>query len=565
MRRTPSVFLVLMTLLGLSGCAGLPGRLAWPPSSTDRSAVAESPPPGRFSWWVRPQDQAKNNVAAADLAEAGHGKSQAVSTTAPGDVWPEPKSDWTQSGSEWLARRFPVMTRIWNGNASESASDAHPGNASDVIRVSARPRPKRAVDVASADNEVRPADASEDDDLEPRRSESPLGKRKQFVPPLVPTPLLAQASPDSSPERSSDVELDISNSGPAKASQPRFDDEETSTAEPEPAPAPSVNKRPRLLMASVDHSPADVPAADHNDAEAVPTPETSTDSTPAAAPTDDPAPPSQVPPAPPNAEAPSPTLPPPPSPDDKEKEESEPEQQAVTKPDSASSEPEVPTAPPSEDLPPQRSTAAARIAERTQAVSPAFGQRLAAAPDEPIYASPPPMAPPLPRRRFLGLFLVEDRTEPLASPQFPPATFPATYYAQTPTQDRIQATPQENTAHHHHHHVATVAAKKPCVLTEWFQKIKNRGLSFGCPGGHHGESGPCCQGCTCYVGKNKATAPSPQANLASTKAYRASARSTLSSRALPARSTGSKPGDVTEEGKLFERVSFDSFDKSPQR
>ena len=37
-----------------------------------------------------------------------------------------------------------------------------------------------------------------------------------------------------------------------------------------------------------------------------------------------------------------------------------------------------------------------------------------------------------------------------------------------------------------------------------------------------------------------------------------------SSQAVPIRSTGTKPGDVAEEGKLFERVSFERFDKSPQ-
>ena len=65
-------------------------------------------------------------------------------------------------------------------------------------------------------------------------------------------------------------------------------------------------------------------------------------------------------------------------------------------------------------------------------------------------------------------------------------------------------------------------------------------------------------------GRIKSVAASPQSSVASATSHPAAGESDLSSQAVPIRSTGTKPGDVAEEGKLFERVSFESFDKSPQ-
>ena len=99
---------------------------------------------------------------------------------------------------------------------------------------------------------------------------------------------------------------------------------------------------------------------------------------------------------------------------------------------------------------------------------PATGQRISLRVRSGDLASPPPMAPPRPRHRFLSLFFVEEKTEPLASPQFPPATFPTSYYGPYPRPYPVLAAPQANDVKPP---VATKTAKKPCVLTAWFQKI----------------------------------------------------------------------------------------------
>ena len=57
---------------------------------------------------------------------------------------------------------------------------------------------------------------------------------------------------------------------------------------------------------------------------------------------------------------------------------------------------------------------------------------------------------------------------------------------------------------------------------------------------------------------------SPQASLASAHRRAGISGACRHCNRRRSRSTGAEPGDVAEEGKLFERVSFDSFDKSPQ-
>ncbi len=170
------------------------------------------------------------------------------------------------------------------------------------------------------------------------------------------------------------------------------------------------------------------------------------------------------------------------------------------------------------------------------------------------------MAPPQPRRRFLSLFFVEEKNQPLATPQFPAPMFPASYDGHYPKPYPVLAAPQAEDVKPFFPPQTT---KKPCVFTVWLQKMQSCGKGSGCGGCHHGGSAPCCPGCTCHSGKNKSAAASPQTGRASPQGDSGPSRSP-SSQALPVGSTGTKPGDVAEEGKLFERVSFDSFDKSPQ-
>ena len=177
--------------------------------------------------------------------------------------------------------------------------------------------------------------------------------------------------------------------------------------------------------------------------------------------------------------------------------------------------------------------------------------RLAAA-DGPSSAAP----------RFLSLFFVEEKHGAARLASVPARHVPDDLLrALIPKPYPVLAAPQADDVKPS---VATQTAKKPCVLTVWFQKMQVCGQGSGCSGCHHGGSAPCCSGCTCHAGKNKSVAASPQASLASPQGDAAIAAHGPSSQAAPIGSTGTKPGDVAEEGKLFERVSFDSFDKSPQ-
>jgi hypothetical protein len=145
----------------------------------------------------------------------------------------------------------------------------------------------------------------------------------------------------------------------------------------------------------------------------------------------------------------------------------------------------------------------------------------------------------------------------------PPAMFPASYRVQTPGPAPVQpaspavvaATPP----------VACNAPPKPCVLSVLFQKIKGVGNRSGCSGCHHGGPAPCCQGCTCYTGSSKPALASPQAGVASPHDNLAFWQRHPTSQAAPRRSNGTESGDVTEEGKLFERVSFERFDEAIER
>jgi hypothetical protein len=567
MRRTPLVALLLFSLLGFSGCAGVSRRLDWSSPSTAGADAAETPAPNRFSWWRRPQAESTTTNSAGYFAQVNKADPPAASTKAPGDVWPEPEPK-----SDWMVRYFPHLSRLWNGNATKNSSDAEP--ASDVIRVSSRPRRPAAAHAGRADDDVRPVDASADDDIAARDRPAATETRERFVAPVVPTPLLVRSGPDSVPERTSDVELDISKVDPSRESRGRSNALETPAKEREWALSSLAASTPVMAMAPGDNSRSESPAETSPDAEpgsasasiANPEPE------PAQAPAQ-PAPSAQppaIPPPPPLNRTPPPPL------IDEEKaaakpgqpeapaapkvaEEPKPDLQPVTNmpaPVSPAAE-----APPSSASPAPPVGAAAGAPISAQTPAPAAGQRVVTGSAQGIYASPPPMVPPHPLRRFLSTFFVEEKTAPLASPQLPAATFPAAYYGPYPRPYPVLVAAQANDVKSP---VATSTEKKPCVLTVWFQKITSGRHPAGCTGCHHACSTPCCSGCTCYAGKNKkSVGASAQTCLASPQGDPAPGRGPHS-QAVPIGSTGPKPGDVAEEGKLFERVSFDSFDKSPQ-
>src|SRR5271166_2016738 len=67
--RTPLVGLVVFSLLGFSGCAGVSRRLDWSSSSTANAEAAATRTPTRFSWWRRPQADATTTDSSGDLAQ----------------------------------------------------------------------------------------------------------------------------------------------------------------------------------------------------------------------------------------------------------------------------------------------------------------------------------------------------------------------------------------------------------------------------------------------------------------------------------------------------------------
>jgi hypothetical protein len=565
--RTPLVSLVVFSLLGFSGCAGISRRLDWSSPSTASAAAAETPAPIRFSWWRPPQADALTTDPVGDLAQANRADPPAAPATISGDVWPEPRMDW-------MVRYFPRLSRLWKGSSTGNSHDAELG--SEMVDVSSRSRPAAPSRTGQADDDVRPVDASAEDDVASHKGPVAAGERERFMPPIVPTPLLVPSRPYTVLEPASDVELDVSSVDPARIGQAPSDGLASSVNQREHASSASVTSSSVLATASADDSQTEPPVETPADSE--PASESASIVNPQremelahapAGPTPGAQPPPTVPPAPPLNRTP----PPPPLTND-EKPATKPVQpEAPTAPNVADepkpdqtqdATPQPSPVPPATEVPQapasQAPTAATPVSAQTQASSPAVGQRLVAGSGQSGYASPPPMAPAQPRRRFLSLFSAEQKKEPLASPQFPPATFPPSYYRPYPRPYPVLAAPQAADVKPL---VATVTAKKACVLTVWFQKISSSSRALSCARCDHEDSGPCCAGCTCYAGKSKLIRPSPQASLASPQGDLPSRRGTLS-QAEPNGSTGAKPGDVAEEGKLFERVSFDSFDKSPQ-
>ena len=455
------------------------------------------------------------------------------------DVWPE-------SRSEWLARHFPNLSRLWNGSPPETSHPCpRPGRHPHVVTVT----DTGALGANREDTDVRPVDASNEDAARVCAIESGFGQRSRV-------PLRSAAS-----------------SRPASIGSADAIDAVTERELP-------------VELSSVDASPESPSAVDGRDADAGPMP------------------PARV------GELGSSSWHRPPR---RPRAPSRPRQCLRHRPWIALRRRR--RSPPTKSRP--QSRLSRRRPRRARPSHRKHRKPHRGGADAPAAATPsntPPPAPPSPRRRHLpqphrpasptpcttggsrldrpsrqdqarrstprrrrwplrsragvssAFCSLKRSPRPLASPQFPPPTFPATYCVdgqQYPKPYPVLAAPQtvEFTPT-----IATHAEKKPCVLTAWLQKLKSCGKGSGCSGCHHGHSAPCCSGCTCHTAKTKSVMASPQASLASPQGNAGiSARSGPSLQMAPIGSTGPQPGDVAEEGKLFERVSFDRFDESPQR
>ncbi len=138
MARPPALGLVIMMLLGISGCAGAPQRFSWssaPGTSGDR---ADSPATDRYSWWHRAGSKPVDaGDPRQDLAQSSPSRSQPKETRSRHDIWPEWRSDR-------LARLFPSLSR--RGNAAETSrsmaserSDSMPNSTGDLGLHASRP------------------------------------------------------------------------------------------------------------------------------------------------------------------------------------------------------------------------------------------------------------------------------------------------------------------------------------------------------------------------------------------------------------------------------------------
>jgi len=586
MRRPLAVRLVLLSLSGLlpgvSGCAGLPARLSLSSPVTTGSDGVEAPASSRFSWW-----RGSGSKGSSSSEQASNREDSRKAASPPGggylsgDVWPE-------SRSEWLARRFPLLSRSWNGNAGERAgAGVDPSVRSQGSRVSTRSGVAREPSTARADDDVRPVQASSGDESAAGDGKSVPGQSQSNERPRLPTLLVATRRPHTLPEPSGAVELDVSSSGsrggdqlapdethpaPADAQQPEEDSPAAAPSDREAARPPSAADQPGSVFGAAPSPAEAVPgrfmamAAGYGSAP-VPVPGTETDTAVGSASGPNPAPelesaPPQVPPAP---EPPAQRTPPaPPLPDGDHP------AAAPTRPDAPASSGEKEAGPQPSQAPAAASTMApAPVSAQGQVAPTASGPKLLTATAQSTYASPPPVAPPEPRRRFLSWLHPDRQAEPLASPQLPPATFPVTYKLNAAIAMPVQSTPQKGAVP-----CATSAnaAKKPCVLTGLFHKLKSWGHGSGCGGCQRDVSSSCCHGCTCCAGKNPTVSSSPQEAGASSQAPvttspgpAASLRGPLAPLVALVRSRGTEPGNVAQGGKVSDSAVSQSLDESAQR
>ena len=240
-------------------------------------------------------------------------------------------------------------------------------------------------------------------------------------------------------------------------------------------------------------------------------------------------PPSTVPPPPSLDRAPTPPAPPPPTVEKPSAQpatpatlpatEAKPAPPAAAEPEPAPAQVPSPTtvAPATETQSPPVSatTPQAPVSTKPTAAATATAQSRPSGAGQAIYASPPPMAPPQPRRRFLSLFFIEEKNEPLASAQFPAPTFPTSYEGHYPKPYPVLGTSQ---VVEFQPTVAIQPAKKPSFLKVWLHKMATCGRNPACSGCHHCAPTPCCSGCTCHAGTPKPDTASPQARLASPQA-----------------------------------------------
>lgn len=107
MGRPPVKALVIVMLLGISGCAGAPQRLSWTSSPAPSADRPDSPSKARYSWWNRPRSQPGDATdRRPDLAQSNAARSTPKEKSSTLDLW----QDQHTTG---LTRFFPSWNRRW--------------------------------------------------------------------------------------------------------------------------------------------------------------------------------------------------------------------------------------------------------------------------------------------------------------------------------------------------------------------------------------------------------------------------------------------------------------------
>ena len=510
MRRPPEVVrvgLLVVSLLGVAGCAGFPQRSSGTSLWGEPSDGEPAPPPGLFSWWHRPASQTgAPSSDSAGLAETSRpNAAPAVASRAATDPWPE-------SQSEWFARSFPRMNRLWNGNTAGSAriggdltGRLQPGRAPANDAPVTASTPRSDVDVRPTDGATQDAAASSADrpgaraqypnDLPYSQTPPPMRSPRQSMPEPASDPALDVTTPNSAGRRSAQSD-ETDRAEPASWQQ-----DDPASAKGSPGAASGASTSPDQSVAA-PHALGDILpapalagsqaalAADRGEGAAT---EASAGTAGAAGSTSDPVPAptadsrlAQVPPAPPPVRRP-PATPAPATPAQAAPAPAAGDRPASTPPEPPAAAAGSSPAPETGQAPtpaPAAPTAAATAPAAAQSQAPPAGsvQKPMAASGQSLYASPPPMAPAQPRHHLLSWLFHDEASGPLASSQLPPAAFPTTYSSL----QQVQPAGQANAAGCESPHKAP---KKPCFLKVWIHDLKN--------GGHCSHGDGCGKGGVC--------------------------------------------------------------------
>jgi hypothetical protein len=117
MRRPRETGIVVMMLVGLSGCASIQQKGGWASPEAVSAVGTEDRPLARLAWWRRPKAEAETPPAAAPgLSDSSSTELLAGATASPADA---------STDRPRLLRRLPLLSRLWNnpGRAGSDGSD----------------------------------------------------------------------------------------------------------------------------------------------------------------------------------------------------------------------------------------------------------------------------------------------------------------------------------------------------------------------------------------------------------------------------------------------------------